>query len=184
MTSGRRSSTSVRNSSRRRASPSTVTCSRSVGCCAGLAFGAAGRRAAVDRERRAGGSPWAPSASPSGTWTTCVGGVGTAGSVRIEPLSPVRFRTPVGVRRFANGSTTSESGRAARSVADTPSPNAPSNASSYSSTASVAAHQIRVCSSPLRTWSQWPPGCGRRSPSGVSRSARTRLGIEVGVAPT
>ena len=83
-----------------------------------------------------GGSPCAPSASPSGSWTIRVGGAGAStGSGSSEPVRPVRFRSPVGRARVANGSTTSRSGRAARSAVGTPSAKALSSASSYSSIA-------------------------------------------------
>ena len=89
----------------------------------------------------------APSASPSGSATIRVGAGaagGAAGSGRSDPVRPVALRSPVAWRRFANGRTTSRSGRAARSASGIPAANSASSASSYSSTAGVAAHQTRV----------------------------------------
>ena len=79
---------------------------------------ARGVRVVAARALGAGGSPFAPSASPSGTWTTNVGlaGAAASGSARSEPVSPVALRSPVGRRRLAHGRTTSRSGSAARSV--------------------------------------------------------------------
>ena len=185
MTSGRRSSTSVRNSSRRRASPSTVTCNRSVGCCAGSAFGATGRRAGADlgasggrlavralrvavgdlddvrRRRRGGGLREDRAAQPGPLPDT-----GRRAQVG-ERQHDVRYRAGPLVRSRAHPRRTR---RATRPRIPPPRPWPP--------TRSGCARDR------LRTWSQLPPGCGRRSPSGVSRRARTRLGIEVGVAPT
>ena len=63
-----------------------------------------------------------------------VGGAGgVTGSAISEPLRPVDFRSPVGRFRLAKGRTTVVSGSAARSAAGTPSANAASSASSYSS---------------------------------------------------
>ncbi len=98
----------------------------------------------------------------------------TTGSAMSEPVSPVAFRSPVGRRRFANGRTTVVSGRplVRRSGFHRRTP--PSSASSYSSGASVAAHQT---THPLER-----PQCpepvaaefGRRSPSSVAAIAATR----------
>ncbi len=84
------------------------------------------------------GSPRAPSASPSGTVTTYVGGSGaSAVSGSSAPVIPVWRRSPVTVRRFANGTTMPAPAAASRSdsAVGSPSANAVSSASSYSSTA-------------------------------------------------
>ena len=72
------------------------------------------------RRRGSGGSPRAPSASPSGLTTTCrAGGASATASGSNEPVRPVALRSPPARRRFANGRTTLESGSAARSAAGT-----------------------------------------------------------------
>ena len=117
--------------------------------------------------RGSGGSPRAPSASPSGTSTTRVGGgVGHALDQQGSG-EPGRRRSPVGRRRFANGRTTpaTRQGRRARSLG-TAAAKAASSASSYSSTASVGAHQTRHRRGRLAGCAaNGPPDYGRRSPS-------------------
>ena len=96
--------------------------------------------------------------------------------------APVR-RSPVGERRLAHGRMTVASGSLATSAAGTPSANAASSASSYSSVAELAAHQTLMPSSERSVLSQCPPDAGRRSPSSVRPIAVTRRPIEFSVAP-
>src|SRR5207245_11533321 len=101
------------------------------GLVAPTGFGA--RRMVPPAARRVGRPP-APSAAPVGCWTTRPAGWGDRGSAATsELLSPVAFRSPVAVRRFANGRTTVTSRSAARSAGGTVAAKAPSTASSYSS---------------------------------------------------
>jgi len=123
-------------------------------------------------------------ASPAGRSTIVVtgGGAGSRVSGRTAFVIPVAFRSPVGVRRFAHGSTSRVSGRAA-AAGSTPAANADSRASSYSSYASVRAHQTRRSSVLRSAWSQWPDEDGRRSPSTVRAIAATRAATEPAVLP-
>ena len=100
-----------------------------------------------------------------------------------EPVKPVALRSPVGRRRFANGRTTAVSGSDARSRAGMASAKVVSSASSYSSGASVGAHQTRKPSSDRKVWSQWPAEFGRRSPISVAAIAATRRADGVSVDP-
>ena len=108
------------------------TCRRRVGDDPAAARAAGGRTSAMRlgaagvaggdgaRRRGSGGSPRAPSASPSGTWTIVVGGgAGVTGSAMSEPVKPVAFRSPVGRLRLAKGRTTVVSGSASRSAVGT-----------------------------------------------------------------
>ena len=85
-----------------------------------------------------------------------------------EPLSPVDFRSPVGRLRLAKGRTTVVSGSAARSAAGTPSANAASSPSSYSSGASVGGPpDTQAIERPERAGASDRPNtaAGRRAPS-------------------
>ena len=98
-----------------------------------------------------------------------------------EPLNPVALRSPVAVRRLAHGSTTVRSGSPARSASGTPAAKAARRASSYSSVASVGAHQTCIPSSERSVLSQWAPEFGRRSPSSVWSIDATRRPIDCAV---
>ena len=80
---------------------------------------------------------------------------------------PVSLRAPDVARSTAQGRTGSGAWRAARSAAGTPAAKASSRASSYSSGASVAAHQTRRSPGLRRKWSQSPDQAGFRSPGTV-----------------
>ena len=91
---------------------------------------------------------------------------------------PVSLRAPETARSTAHGRTGSGAYRAARSVAGTPAAKASSRASSYSSDASVAAHQTRRSPRFRRKWSQSPDQAGFRSPGTVFASPARRPDTE------
>ena len=109
--------------------------------------------------------------------------MGSRSSTSRDPASPVVRRSPVGRRRLANGRTTPPPGKVVASSWGTPAAKAARSASSYSSTASVRAHQTRIGVDGLNVCSQCPVDCGRRSPRTVFWIAATRPPIVVVAAP-
>src|SRR3954454_21385206 len=86
---------------------------------------------------------------------------GSGGSMKAFVM-PVSRLSPVDVSSTAHGSTGWPAGSVPRSVGETDSANNARIASSYSSGASVFAHQTRSWSSDCRVLSQCPLVCGRR----------------------
>ena len=101
-----------------------------------------------------------------------------------DPARPVAFRSPVGRRRFAHGSTTDESGKDATSALDKPRLERREQRVLVFLDASVAAHHTRIDVRGSSVASQWPPECGRRSPSAVRCIDATRPLIEFDDDPT
>ena len=132
---------------------------------------AAGRRVVAGlRVRRATGF-----AAPAGA---------SVSFARREPVRPVSRWAPDGLSRFAQGRSGSGWRRTSRTASGTDAANADRASSSYSSAASVSAHQTTRLDSSRRALSQCPPGCGRRWPSSVEYSALTLAPSDLSLRPT
>ena len=103
---------------------------------------------------------------------------------RREPVRPVSRWAPDGLSRFAQGRSGSGWRRTSRTASGTDAANADRASSSYSSAASVSAHQTTRLDSSRRVLSQCPPGCGRRWPSSVAYSALTLAPSDLSLRPT